>query len=278
MGESFTWPTVRGQITDDSEMAVAPADSIIETGLYEKNTALKHYKRWFDSKPFYIGMTIFRALGGYSTPSETSQANGALMRISPLAIYHAGRIKGSDVNDLSELYSDSVSDAELTHPNHTCAAANKVFAEAIALAILGFEKEDIYGKICRTAETIGDDFLTGSLSDARDRKPEDIRGKSGWVILSLHNAIYRLLYFETPEQTICETTYMGGDTDTNCAISGALAGAYYGYGMLSKDWIETVERCDTSKGKFPRTYQDSVRDIRGLAHKLFTTGNAAQRE
>ena len=276
MGESYTWPTVGGQITDDSEMAVALADSIIETGRYERETALKHYRQWFDSKPFDIGMTTFRALGGYSTPSETSQANGALMRISPLAVYHAGRIKDNQEPDLTELFADSALDAGLTHPNSTCTAANIVFVQALALAILGSERDEIYGSICRTADTLGDNVLTGSLVDAKEREPEDIPGKSGWVILSLQNAVYRLMHSETPEQAICETAYMGGDTDTNCAITGALAGAYFVYNMFPKDWIRTVEKCDTSKGKFPRTYQDSVREIRELAFKLYTAGDTGQ--
>ncbi len=48
------------------------------------------------------------------------------------------------------------------------------------------------------------------------------------------NAVYRLMHCETPEQAICETAYMGGDTDTNCAVAGALAGAYFGYDMIPK--------------------------------------------
>lgn len=274
MGESYTWPTVPGQITDDSEMAVALADSIIEAGEYQKENALEHYKKWYYSKPFDIGMTTFRALGGYSPLSETSQANGALMRVSPLAVYHTGRVKNVDAPDLMDLYEDSLSDAGLTHPNSICSAANKVFVEAAALAILGFDRESIYGRICRTAKSTGDDILTDWLINAKERKPEDIAGKSGWVILSLHNAVYRLMHSETPEQAICETAYMGGDTDTNCAIAGALAGAYFGYDSFPSDWIITINKCDTTKGKYPRErYQDAARDIPGLARKLLSVQN-----
>jgi ADP-ribosyl-[dinitrogen reductase] hydrolase len=277
MGDSYAWPIARGQITDDSEMAVALADSIIETGRYDSGAALKHYRKWFDSKPFDIGMTTFRALGGYSTPSVTSQTNGALMRISPLAVYHAGQIKEGEEPDLTALLADAALDAGITHPNSTCTASNIVFVQALALAILGHEKDEIYGSICATAETLGDDVLTGSLLEAKDgREPEDMPGKSGWVILSLKNAVYRLMHCETPEQAICETAYMGGDTDTNCAVAGALAGAYFGYDMIPKDWVRTVQECDTSKGNFPRTYQDSIREIRELAVKLYTLGDVGQ--
>lgn len=273
MGDSYTWPTVPGQITDDSEMAIALAESLIEQGSYKKDKVLQNYKKWYESKPFDIGMTTFRALGGYCAPSESSQANGALMRVSPLAVYHSGMIKNNDAPDLTELFTDSELDARLTHPNSSCVAANRIFVEALALAILGFEREDIYSRVCRTANVIGDPALTLCLLDSKEKEPEDIPGKSGWVLLSLHNAFYRLLHSNDPEQAICETAYMGGDTDTTCAIAGALAGAYFGYDKFPKDWISTVERCDTSKGKFPRTYQDSIRDIHEFACKLYTSGN-----
>jgi len=34
---------------------------------------------------------------------------------------------------------------------------------------------------------------------------------------------------------------MGGDTDTNGCIAGALLGAYYGYDKIPKEWIKSVD-------------------------------------
>ena len=69
---------------------------------------------------------------------------------------------------------------------------------------------------------------------------------------------------------------MGGDTDTNCAIAGALAGAYFGYDSFPSDWIITINKCDTTKGKYPRErYQDAARDIPGLANKLLSCSNGS---
>ena len=55
MGGSYTWPTAPGQITDDSEMAVALINSIVEEGGYIDAIARKHYVKWYKSGPFDMG-------------------------------------------------------------------------------------------------------------------------------------------------------------------------------------------------------------------------------
>lgn len=35
---------------------------------------------------------------------------------------------------------------------------------------------------------------------------------------------------------------LGGDTDTTGAVTGGLAGIYYGYENIPKDWVEQIAR------------------------------------
>lgn len=39
-------------------------------------------------------------------------------------------------------------------------------------------------------------------------------------------------------------TYLGGDTDTNCAVAGQILGSYLGFDRLPKDWIATLKHTD----------------------------------
>lgn len=36
----------------------------------------------------------------------------------------------------------------------------------------------------------------------------------------------------------------GGDTDTNSCIAGMLAGAYYGYDKIPKEWVQDLVQLD----------------------------------
>jgi ADP-ribosylglycohydrolase len=59
------------------------------------------------------------------------------------------------------------------------------------------------------------------------------------------------------EDTVAETMMIGGDTDTNGAIEGPLAGAVYGAKSVAR-WAETLMACDASNGRpRPERYQSS---------------------
>lgn len=123
-----TWGTIAGQPTDDSEMALLLARTLVERKTYDPGDALKGYRYWIDSEPFDCGRTIAAGLRG--RPDPKSQANGAMMRISPLGIFGAR-------HPLERVAEWAGQDAALTHPNPICLQANTLFAMGIAQARWG---------------------------------------------------------------------------------------------------------------------------------------------
>ena len=87
MAGGGTWDTLAGQPTDDSELALTLARTLVEHGRYDPDALRKAYVSWLESEPFDCGATIVAGLTG--RPNVGSQANGALMRISPLGIFGA---------------------------------------------------------------------------------------------------------------------------------------------------------------------------------------------
>ena len=83
------WNTLAGQPTDDSEMALLLARLLADAEEYDADAARERYVYWLDSGPFDCGNTIRSALRGHA--NQDSQANGALMRVSPLGIFMAGK-------------------------------------------------------------------------------------------------------------------------------------------------------------------------------------------
>ncbi|QEP41928.1 ADP-ribosylglycohydrolase family protein [Ectothiorhodospiraceae bacterium BW-2] len=216
-----TWNTLAGQPTDDSEMALALVNSLLEESNYAAAGAMTHYQRWYQSQPFDIGFTTVRALTG--DPNHDSQANGALMRASPLGIVAVG-------TPLTQRCAWAAADAALTHPHANCVAINQLYVAAIATAIeSGSTGADLYEQITRWARQWDLPAEVTEVTEKAARIPvQDYQSHMGWVMIAWHNALWQLLSAPSLEEGIIDTVMQGGDTDTNAAICGALLGAVYG--------------------------------------------------
>ena len=236
LADGGTWDTIAGQPTDDSEMAMSLGRMIVEQDRYDPAAARKAYVTWLRSEPFDCGSTVYSGLAGRRNPD--SQANGALMRISPLGIFGAYR-EPAEVAEWARL------DAALTHPHPVCIEANALFAKAIAHAIrTGCDRGTLYRQIVRWAEdldvheTLLDAVIGGSVAPPDNYGPPT----AGWVLVALRNALWQLLNGVNLEEALVDTVMRGGDTDTNGAICGALLGSVEGRDAIPAQWSECLQR------------------------------------
>ncbi len=240
---------IPGQLTDDSEMALALARVLIDHGAYDADQARAAYVAWINSGPCDYGGTTMRGLQG--TLDQASQANGALMRISPLGIFGAGR-------DPREVAAWARQDAAVTHPHPVCRAASALWSVAIARAVAtGCTAGELYNWMLEWAEgPEGHPVLARTIRDAAWAPPPDFMRYQGWVVLAVRNAVWQLLHGRTLEEGVVDTVMRGGDTDTNAAICGALLGAVHGEQAVPDRWRRTLAACRPAAGvegvAFPR--------------------------
>jgi ADP-ribosylglycohydrolase/protein-tyrosine phosphatase len=242
LADGGTWNTIAGQPTDDSEMALMLARAIVDAGAHKPEAALKAYQFWLDSNPFDCGGTISAALHGTLNPG--SQANGALMRVSPLGIFGAR-------HDIKRVAEWARQDAALTHPNPVCLQANALFAAAIAHAIqTGCRPETLYTSILFWAhEWNVEPALFHAVERAVHAPPDDYVSQMGWVLIAFQNALWQLLHAPSLEEGVSDTVMRGGDTDTNAAICGALLGAVHGRGAVPAQWQDCLLNCRPEAGR-----------------------------
>lgn len=62
----------------------------------------------------------------------------------------------------------------------------------------------------------------------------------GYVVDSMRIAVGSLATSETFSQAVETAANLGGDADTNAAITGGLAGAWYGYDAIPAEWIAAL--------------------------------------
>ncbi len=243
MADGGPFNTIAGQPTDDSEMALMLARSLVADAGFDRGKVRRRYREWLESGPFDCGNTIWKGLSGER--NFESQANGALMRISPLGIFGAGR----NLDDVAEW---ARQDASITHPNPVCQQANALFAMAIATAVgQGIDGKSLHDAIVSWAVELNVDPALRKVVEAVDQEPWINRtvSKAGWVLVALQNAMWQLVNAPDLEAAIIDTANRGGDSDTNAAICGALLGSVYGIDALPERWVNTVLNCRPEAGK-----------------------------
>ena len=242
LADGGTWNTIAGQPTDDSEMALLLARMLVNQGRYDSEEARKAYLFWLDSGPFDCGMTISGSLRGHHNPD--SQANGAMMRVSPLGIFGAK-------HDLEHVAEWARQDARITHIHPVCQQANALFTMAIAQAIRhGCDARNLYEQIVTWAVDMEvDEGLLDVVQGAAMAAPADYVHQQGWVLTAFRNALWQLLHAPNLEEAVIDTVMRGGDTDTNAAICGALLGALWGRDAIPAQWTERVLNCRPAAGQ-----------------------------
>jgi ADP-ribosyl-[dinitrogen reductase] hydrolase len=246
---SPVWQTLAGQPTDDSELGLTLARSLVRMGRYDAEDAAAAYGRWYASKPFDCGRTTALAFGAAAAAATDkaraarggadlgSQSNGSLMRIAPIGVW------ASDPDEAAAIASE---DSSLSHPHPVCRAACACFAAAISAALAGADRGGMMDTALRIAEAGGAEAasVVAALRRAREGvAPVDYQHQMGWVLIALQNAFFHLAAGSATETALIETVARGGDTDTNGAIAGALLGAADGRASLTVRWVMPVLTC-----------------------------------
>jgi ADP-ribosyl-[dinitrogen reductase] hydrolase len=289
MQDGGTWDTLAGQPTDDSELALSLARSIVSEKQYSREAAARAYHHWYHSRPFDCGGTTAKGLAAIGPPdvergrtasvaaqaaSTESQANGSLMRVSPLAIWgHALQPE--------KLAALARADSALTHPHKTCRDAAAVFTVTAAHAIRSGERAT---KVFTFATRWADESkccpeVRAALGRAAEAPPASFMERQGWVLVALQNGFHQLLHAMSVEEGVTRTVMSGGDTDTNAAIAGALLGAVHGREAIPTDWQRMILTCrpiaglPTVRRPRPRAYWPV--DALELAERLLCLGREA---
>ena len=84
----------------------------------------------------------------------------------------------------------------------------------------------------------------GRLFDLSEMKklPSDDIQSSGYVIHTIEAAVWSLITTESFRDALLKAVNLGDDSDTVGAVTAGLAGLYYGYESIPKDWLSTIQK------------------------------------
>jgi ADP-ribosylglycohydrolase len=204
--------TAPGHPTDDSTLALFAAEAVLESGDWAAGYT-RRLVAWMESGPPDIGNQTRQAAkcwaaGVAPEANEAAQGNGSLMAVTPVVLRFAA--------DRKRARSAAADFAGLTHPSAAAAATNIRFADALLDVLAGGEPSAI----------------------AEPRRPAH-GPQMGWCELCLDLAFLTWHRAKTlgPLAALVELIGLGGDTDTNAAVAGALLGAHHGMAAWPADLV-----------------------------------------
>ena len=242
----------RGTYTDDTQMMIALAESLIARGRVDEQHLARAFQDAYDPDRGYGGGTRrVLELWAAGTPvaaaaaqifdGEGSRGNGAAMRIAPVAVRFA--------DDPNRLCAEAARSAQLTHAHPVGIDGGVVQAAAIGAALRDESILEVARRAARGAE------MTSGLRDvgallAKPRDPAEVHarlGSSSDARESVCAAIYTAVAHATFEQAVTFAVRIGGDTDTVAAMTGAITGARHGAESIPARWLEALE--DGERGR-----------------------------
>jgi ADP-ribosyl-[dinitrogen reductase] hydrolase len=240
-----------GTTTDDTALARNLMRSLADRGGFDADDLVRRHLEWFHADPPDVGTITGKVLRrverGADAPAaaraiwddrgpEISADNGSVMYCAPLGLAYANR--PAELAELAPALS------ALTHFDGRCRTA----VLAVTLCAAALVRGEAAEHAARAAlEAVADleggeelEFLVEAVGGSRPVDGPD----QGFCLFTAGAAVQALLRGGDFEAETRRVVALGGDTDTNAAVAGALLGAREGVRGLPEAWLELLEDTD----------------------------------
>jgi poly(ADP-ribose) glycohydrolase ARH3 len=242
----------RGTYTDDTQMAIALAESLLEVDGVDQEHIGRAFLNAYDPQRGYgsgtRGVLMLIAEGAAAVDAAVrvfdgrgSLGNGAAMRVAPIAVRYA--------HDPQALLEAARRSARVTHAHPVGVDAAVVQAAAVAAAIRGADPLQAARAAAATSQ-LRERLAHAAALLAKRPAPGEVAtalGNSPTAAESVPTAIYAATAHARFEDAVSFAVRCGGDADTIGAMAGAIAGARDGATAIPARWRDSLE--DGLKGR-----------------------------
>ncbi len=263
-----------GEFTDDTQMAIVQAESILTRGGIDGADLFKRFQVWAaDAKD--VGVQTRAVLGSHLPWNESAQSyyqrnpnnsagNGSLMRATPTAVRFAAASADETVDAARQT-------SIVTHGDPAAGWGTALFHLMIRAAVRG---DDPFAALdAALADLPSDQARYREMLDAR-WQPANTNLPNGTVWTCLAQAVWAVrTHADSFADAVTAAIDLGGDTDTVAAVTGALAGARVGIQGIPIRWMTYVHgHITTPDGR--RTYR--AHDLQDLTMRLLGDTGASE--
>lgn len=176
---------------------------------------------------------------------EEDNGNGSLMRTLPLAFYL------KDQENIEIVYQTVKEVSSITHGHFRSVFACFIYVIFAIEIMKGKDKKAAYQHTQKTALEFAEiqgfnlkeiQLFDRVLKNDISKYDEDTISSGGYVLHSLEASLWCFLHSESYAEAVLKAVNLGEDTDTTGAITGGIAGMYYGLENIPEEWVEVLVR------------------------------------
>jgi ADP-ribosylglycohydrolase len=250
-----------GTWSDDTSLTLCLAASIAD-GFSLEDTA-RRFVCWYRDAYMTAGGIVFDvgistaeairriesgvALDRCGCDGVNKNGNGSLIRIAPLVFLIVDKPE-------AERFALTQSVSSITHAHPWSVGACFIYLEYMLQLHAGKDKKATYVELQKYFQdsrlNIGNNTLSKFTRIMRrdiSFLPESEIRSSGFVVDTLEAALWCFLTTDNYRDAVLKAVNLGDDTDTTAAVTGGLAGVYYGVDGIPKEWIDALARLDDIK-------------------------------
>lgn len=236
-----------GEITDDTQMTLCVAEGIVEEPQDPIQAIGRRFIEWANGGPKDIGgacaSSIYNAqrIGGKAPTAEQweeaaeatqrsqghpVEGNGALMRTIYPALYYGN-------NARAEYWAMKI--GQMTHAGFKSSEACILYARMVNLLTASESQAESQREfLAEHCAAVSEYYEAATALHV-------VQGRLGcWVVDAMRIAVGSMATAGSFREAVVTAVNLGGDADTNGAITGGLAGAWYGYDAIPAEWINAL--------------------------------------
>lgn len=237
------------QYSDDTQMSLMVAESLIENAGFNPDDLSQRYVEWIISgRARGYGTTTLMSVHNLLSGKHWSESgiagsygNGTAMRAAPFGVFFR--------KDLQSLITAVKIDSAITH------ASDEAEAGALSIALAAYyainnDTENLLEKIWihlpDSKVKVSIYGLESLINSDRITPQQALRvlGTKADVRETVPSSLYCFIKYDSYEKAIVAAIKSGNDTDTTAAIVGALFGALRGAQHIPLNWSNKIEDRD----------------------------------
>lgn len=236
-----------GLYSDDTEMALGILEELVACGSIEADSLARRFASNAQSIGYSSRMTLYLSMirdgvprgeaMAVIYPPEGSWGNGAAMRVAPLAAHL--------YDDCEQLAAAVEQSATATHTHPLAVEGAQALAaliaallrdenteQAIEAALAAVDEPELEYALGRVPGALAAGWSAAETAVRLGNELSALRSVPGAIVAGLQGESYEEIYRFAIE--------MGGDTDTQAAMAGAIGGVRFGASALDRDWLSAL--------------------------------------